>query len=309
MLEQKQSGVLLVSLKILGVGVLYFLLGKFAFAISVSNGIVTNAPFFAEGVGLAATILLGYFSAIGIFVGQFVLAVTSGVDLFSSIVIASINSLLAILGCFLFFRFRFSENITSFKNILLLSILILLLLQPLSALLGNFTLFRFGRIDRDIFWISSITWWLGNSIGQLIFVPLMLFLFTQKNKIEKLLLKDIVIALAAFMITFLLFKLTYYLDNSYTLLALFFLFPITLIFSTLGRPRMVLLSLLAMTIAAFIAISINVANLSVERIDTFMRLDLLIISLQLSGLMLTVLIDERKKQWMRLSGARISLGR
>jgi len=295
MLEQKQSGVLLVSLKILGVGVLYFLLGKFAFAISVSNGIVTNAPFFAEGVGLAATILLGYFSAIGIFVGQFVLAVTSGVDLFSSSVIASINSLLAILGCFLFSRFRFSENITSFKNILLLSILILLLLQPLSALLGNFTLFRFGRIDRDIFWISSITWWLGNSIGQLIFVPLMLFLFTQKNKIEKLLLKDIVIAFAAFMITFLLFKLTYYLDNSYTLLALFFLFPITLIFSTLGRPRMVLLSLLAMTIAAFVAISINVANLSVERIDTFMRLDLLIISLQLSGLMLTVLIDERKK--------------
>lgn len=295
MFAQKQSSVLLIFLKILGVGVLYFLLGKFAFAISVSNGIVTNAPFFAEGIGLAATILFGYFNAIGIFVGQFVLAVTSGVDLSSSIVIALINSLLAILGCLLFSRFRFSENITSFKNILLLSILILLLLQPLSALLGNFTLFGFGRIDQDIFWVSSVTWWLGNSIGQLVFVPLMFFLFTQKYKIRKLLLQDIVIAFAAFMLTFLLFKLTYYLDNSYTFLALFFLFPITLIFSTLGRPRTVLLSLLAMTIAAFFAISINVANLPVERLDTFMRLDLLIISLQLSGLMLTVLIDERKK--------------
>lgn len=115
---------------ILIVAIFYFILGKFAFAISVSNNIVTNAPFFAEGIRLAATILFGYINAVGIFIGQFVLAITSGVDVGSSIWISLVNSLLAVVGSYLFNKFRFGEGLLGFKNILLLSTLILLVIQP-----------------------------------------------------------------------------------------------------------------------------------------------------------------------------------
>lgn len=144
--------------------------------------------------------------------------------------------------------------------------------------------------------ISAITWWLGNSIGQLVLVPMLLLSFSKEFKIRNLLLKDIPIAIISFLATFLVFKFTYYIDSSYTLLALFFLFPLTFIFSVYGRTETVMLSLFSMTIAAFVAISLNLVNLSdINRWDTFMKLDLLIVSLQLSGLMLAFLLDDRNR--------------
>ena len=49
-----------------------------------------------------------------------------------------------------------------------------------------------------------------------------------------------------------------------------------------------------MTVAAFSAISLNVSRFSdIDSWDTFMKLDLLIVSLQLSGLILTFLLDDK----------------
>lgn len=280
----------------LAVALLYFLFGKFAFALSVSNGIITNVPFLAEGVGLSATILFGYFNAIGIFIGQLVLAVTSGVDLNVSIGISALNAILAIFGRFLFLRLKLSTSLNCVRDVIYLIVIILLIIQPLSAIFGNIFLLGYDRIGDAIFWGSAITWWLGNSIGQLIFVPVILFMFTQKYKTRVFLLHDLPIALFTFAITFMLFKVAYYVDNTYTFIALLFLFPITLLFSTQKEPKTVAFALLLLTIGAFLAISLNIMNISdVNRWETFMRLDLLIISLQISGLLLTVLISDRKK--------------
>lgn len=280
----------------MAVAILYFLLGKFAFAISVSNGIITNVPFFAEGIGLAATILFGYINAVGVFIGQLVLAITSGVDLSASLGISAINAILALFGRFLFYRFKLSTNLKCIRDVLLLSVLILLIIQPISAILGNVALFGFGKIGEEVFWGSAITWWMGNSIGQLILVPFLLFLFSQKYSAKAFLNHELPIAIAAFLFTFLLFKLTYYINSSYSFIMLLFLFPITLLFSAKKRPETVVLSLLLMTVAAFMAISWNVMYLpDISRSESFMRLDLLIISLQLSALILTFLITDRKR--------------
>ena len=296
MSAQVQNSFWPTAFRILAVAILYFLLGKLAFAISVSNGIITNVPFFAEGIGLAATILFGYINAVGVFVGQLVLAMTSGVDLNASLGISAINAALAVLGRFLFYRFKLSPNLKCIRDVLLLSALILLIIQPVSAILGNVALAGFGKIGEEVFWGSAITWWMGNSIGQLILVPFILFLFSQKYGAKAFLYHDLPIAIAAFLLTFLLFKLTYYIDSSYSFIILLFLFPVTLLFSTKKKPETVVLSLLFMTVAAFMAMSWNVMNLpDISRLETFMRLDLLIISLQLSALMLTVLIADRKR--------------
>lgn len=282
--------------RVLIVAVLYFMFGKFAFAISVSNGIVTNAPFFSEGVALASTILFGYFNAVGVFLGQFVLAITSGVDINSSILVSLINSLLAILGRYLFLKFKVTNSFLGFRNILLLSTIILLVVQPLSAILGNLILFQSEAVNLGVFIGSCITWWLGNSIGQLVLVPLLLIIFTQQFSLKSFVVRDFPIALLSFLGTFLIFKMTYNIDSSYTFLALFILFPLTLLFSAKGKPRTVVLSLFLMIVAAFTAISLNVVNLpDINRWDTFMKLDLLIISLVLCGLFLTFLLDDRRK--------------
>lgn len=282
--------------KVLIVAILYFMLGKFAFAISVSNGIVTNAPFFSEGVALASTIIFGYLNAIGVFLGQLVLAVTSGVDINSSIGVSLVNSILAILGRYLFLKFKVTDSFLGFKNILLLSTIILLVVQPLSAILGNIILFQSEEVSSGVFIGSCITWWLGNSIGQLVLVPFLLIIFVQPFGLRVFIIKDVPIALLSFLGTFLIFKLTYNIDSSYTFLALFILFPLTLLFSAKGKPGTVVLSLLSMIVAAFTAISLNVVNLpDINRWDTFMKLDLLIISLTLCGLFLTFLLDDRRK--------------
>jgi len=286
-------------LRILGVAILYFLFGKLAFAISVSHGIVTNVPFFAEGIGLASTLLYGYYSAIGVFIGQFVLAFTTGLPLGTSLIISAINSASAILGRYLFYRLSISVKLDSIKDLLKLYLLILFILQPMSAILGNFTLLEVGIIEKKFVISSIISWCLGNSIGQFAIVPLLLLLFSNKINLESILKFDVLIGLAAFIITFLVFKLTHTLNQSFTFVTLLILFPVTFIFSSKLKPASVSIALIFIVIAAFGVIStIDIQH--ENRLILILQVDLLILSLQSASLILSVLISELKRANLKI---------
>lgn len=66
--------------QLLALAVLYFVFGHISFLISVSHFIVTPVFFVAEGIALAAAILLGRKVWPGIFVGQLALALSSGLE-------------------------------------------------------------------------------------------------------------------------------------------------------------------------------------------------------------------------------------
>lgn len=283
------------------VAILYYLFGKLAFSISVANGIVTNVPFFAEGIGLSTTILWGLPAAIGIFSGQLLLALHSGVVLVPAIGISITNAALALFGRYIFQKLQLNKQIETIRDITYLSALILFVIQPLSAIIGNYLLFKSMFSDPAGLFPMIITWWLGNSIGQLPMVPFVLFIFARKYKLPSLLREDVPVALVALIITFLIFRVTNYIDSSLVLATLMFLLPITLIISTQKKPETVVLALLFMTISAFFAISANIIELEKSnKSEIFMRLDLLIISLQLSGMIISVLISNLKKAQEKL---------
>ena len=195
-------------------------------------------------------------------------------------------------GRFLFYKLRLNPEIKNIRDISYLAFIILFVVQPLSAIIGNTLLFS-GQFDIHIFVPMVIFWWFGNSIGQLVMVPFVLFVLTHKYNIKSLLTLDMPVALGALLVTYLLFRLTNNLDNSFVFVTLMFLLPVTLLISTQKNPETVVLALLFMTIAAFFAISAEMSPLpQYNLVETYMRLDLLIISLQLSGLLLSVLIAD-----------------
>ncbi|MBB1127125.1 ATP-binding protein [Thiospirillum jenense] len=295
-------------LNILTVAFTYFLFGKLAFFMSVSNEIVTNVPFFSEGISLASTILFGNLMAIGVFAGQFSLALSSSLPLETAIAIGLTNATLAIFGRFLFRKLRISPRFRTPKDVLLLAGLIALVLQPTSAILSNLALLSSGTIQSIVFLQSIFAWWAGNVIGQLSIVPILLLWFKKKQYFKTNMTKELLTALLVFIAVFLLFKFTQVLDSRYTFIVLMFLFPITFLFAAQVRTETFALSALSMTIAAFVAVAFSQVNfLYSNRIETFMQLDLIIIGLHISGLILVVLINHLKSIQTQLISSKTKL--
>ena len=160
--------------RMLLVAVLYFLAGQLSFSLSVSHGIVTMVVFMAEGVSLAAAILWGPRIWPGIFVGQFFLAASQGLGWPLAAGIACVNSLEAVIGVGLFRRLKLQPDLSRLRDIALLLSIIVAVLQPISATGGVLLLWNAGVIGFDEIDANWLSWWMGNSIGQLMVAPMLL---------------------------------------------------------------------------------------------------------------------------------------
>ncbi|HVP13241.1 MAG TPA: MASE1 domain-containing protein [Phycisphaerae bacterium] len=158
--------------------ILYPLLGKLSFSLSVVQANVTMVVFAPEGVSLAALILFGRRLWPGTFIGQFVLAWMSGVPLGVSLAHSAINSAEAAIGATLFQRLGMRRELDRLRDAILLFALCALVLQPFSATLGTVALQLGGRIVAGTYAVTWFSWWLGNTIGQFIVVPLLLTWFS-----------------------------------------------------------------------------------------------------------------------------------
>ena len=164
----------------------YFIAGKFSLFLSDSHDFISIVLFASEGFALAGVILFGPRLWFGIFIGQLILALSSNVSFISSLSIASINSIEALIGVLLFQRLAISKELSTIKDITKLSFLILLVLQPFSAILNNLVLSYLsytgiGSLINDVFF-----WWFGNILGQLLFTPFLLLVYAQRNNIDLL---------------------------------------------------------------------------------------------------------------------------
>jgi len=171
-------------IKIFLVAVSYFLAGNLSLAISPDNShnIVTVVVFSAEGIALASAILFGKRVWIGVFIGQFFLAYYNGMGWQPSLGIAMVNSAEAILAVVLFKKFHLNKNLSTFWDVLGLILIIVLFLQPFSALLGNFILVKFHVIEAKEYLHSSFFWFIGNMMGQLLVAPTILLLYANITK-------------------------------------------------------------------------------------------------------------------------------
>ncbi len=162
-----------------GLASLYFVFGHLSFFIAVSHYIVTPVFFISEGIALSMIILLGRRVWPGVFIGQLALAVSTGLGVMPSLIIALINSIEAILGVTLFKRWKIDPALNGTQHFGRFVALIFLILQPFSATFGAATLYYFDAIQPpQDFFLIWVNWWFGNCLGQFLVAPLLLVLFS-----------------------------------------------------------------------------------------------------------------------------------
>ena len=171
-------------MRILLLTLLYYITGKISLSIAQDESIITIVIFGAEGFALASVLLFGRSLWPGIFLGQFLLAMSTGIPVFSSGLVALTNVGEAILAVILFYHFGLHKRLSTLRDVIGLSLLIILILQPISAVFGTLSLCLTNTITCDIFFHSIFSWWFGNTMGQLLMTPLLLLLYANKNKLH-----------------------------------------------------------------------------------------------------------------------------
>ncbi|MDD5716876.1 MAG: PAS domain S-box protein [Sulfuricurvum sp.] len=179
--------------QIVGLSVTYFIFGRLGLMIDNPSGYVS--PIWpAAGFALTGLLFFGYRVWLGIFIGSFLtnLPISSGIfsfsgDIHSFVIPLSIafgSTVQALTGAFLINRYLDLNNgLIKTKDIVLFYLLAGLLSCLISPLWGVNTLFFSGIITGNDYVFSILTWWVGDTLGVLLIVPLIFLLFAEPKAI------------------------------------------------------------------------------------------------------------------------------
>jgi signal transduction histidine kinase len=126
------------------------------------------------GIALAAILLLGYRAWPAIFVGAFLVNLTTAGDIPTSLAIATGNTLEAVAGAWLVNRFAGGKNVFDRPQGVFKFALAAAISAVLSPAFGVTSLALEGFADWTKYGAIWATWWLGDIAGDLIFTPLVL---------------------------------------------------------------------------------------------------------------------------------------
>src|SRR4029434_11201685 len=153
--------------------VVYFIAGKFGLMLASLHA-SASAVWPAAGIALAALIVLGYRACPAICVGAFLVNVTTAGNIATSLAIASGNTLEAVCGAWLVNRFAGGitvfdrpQGVVKFALAAVVSTIIGPAFGVTSRALGGFA-------DWDNFGAIWLTWWLGDTTGDLLIAPLII---------------------------------------------------------------------------------------------------------------------------------------
>lgn len=169
--QRPQMSSIQLSMVLCGLAAIYFLAGKFGLRLADFHPSATPVwP--PTGISLAAFLLLGYWVWPAIFLGAFVVNVTTAGSIATSLGIATGNTLEGLLGAFLVNHFAngrkvFAQQRDTFMFVLLAA----LLSTTVSATCGVTSLTMGGYADWERYSTIWITWWLGDAVGALIVTP------------------------------------------------------------------------------------------------------------------------------------------
>jgi PAS domain S-box-containing protein len=159
--------------------VLYFCAGSFGLSLAHVHP-SASAVWPPSGIALAAILLWGFRLWPGIFLGAFAVNLAAVGSVVTALSIAAGNTLEAILGATLVFRFANGLNaFEQTKNILKFILLAGILSTAVCALIGVTSLSFGGLAQWDDFFNIWLTWWLGDGVGNLIVGSLLVLWVSQ----------------------------------------------------------------------------------------------------------------------------------
>ncbi len=168
--------------KISGITIAYFLVGKLSILMAIPPG-YSSPVWPAAGIALGGILLYGYSVWPGIFLGSFLVNAFTSMDTASAgaiiqsltipFLISTGASLQAMAGAFLINRFsRFPVNLERLHDIFKTIVLGGPVSCVVNATIGVVTLWAYSSIQAGDFIQNWRTWWIGDTIGVLIVIPI-----------------------------------------------------------------------------------------------------------------------------------------
>src|SRR6266513_749071 len=177
----------------------YFVVGKLGLILGFSSSTAVWPP---AGIALAAPLLLGYRVWPAVFVGSFLVNVTTEGSVWTTLGVASGNTLEGLLGAFLVTRFAGGRNVFGrARDILVFAALAGLLGTAVSATIGVTSLALGGYASWGRFGAIWLTWWLGDVAGALVVAPALILWGRRAPDLERRDLLGLALLLLALALT------------------------------------------------------------------------------------------------------------
>ena len=158
----------------LGIAAAYFVAGKLGLRLAYVNA-SASAVWPCSGIAIAALLLYGLRLWPAIFVGAFLVNLTTAGTIATSLAISSGNTLEALAAAYLVLHSAGGRNaFQRSQNIFRFALFAGILATAISATLGSTTLVVGGLATWSHFGAIWSTWWLGDAVGAVIVTPLIL---------------------------------------------------------------------------------------------------------------------------------------
>jgi TolB-like protein/integral membrane sensor domain MASE1/class 3 adenylate cyclase len=174
------------GLPLIGIlAVIYFMAGKLGLMLASLHA--SASPVWPPaGIALAGLLLLGYRAWPAIFIGAFLVNVTTAGNVATSFAIATGNTLEALVGAWLVNRFADGTNVFDRPQGVFKFALVAAISTIISPAFGLTSLSFAGFADWANYGAIWLTWWLGDVAGDLVFTPLvLLWSVTSKRRWNK----------------------------------------------------------------------------------------------------------------------------
>jgi diguanylate cyclase (GGDEF)-like protein len=157
-----------------GIAATYFVAGKLGLRLAYVNA-SASAVWPCSGIAIAALLLCGLRVWPAIFVGAFLVNLTTAGTVATSLAISSGNTLEALAAAYLVLHSAGGRNaFQRSQNIFRFALFAGILATAISATLGSTTLVVSGLAAWSHFGAIWSTWWLGDAVGAVIVTPLIL---------------------------------------------------------------------------------------------------------------------------------------
>lgn len=162
------------AFQIIALAAVYFIAGKFGLTMAFVHPSST-AVWPATGIALAALLTFGYRVWPGIFLGAFLVNLTTAGSALTSLGIAAGNTLEPVLGAYLVSRFANGRKcFESVQDTVKFAILAGVVSSAVSATMGVTSLSLGGFAKWADFKVIWTTWWLGDTVGAAVVAPLLI---------------------------------------------------------------------------------------------------------------------------------------
>jgi diguanylate cyclase (GGDEF)-like protein len=160
---------------------LYYVAGRLGLGLAFVNP-STTAVWPPSGIALAAFLLLGNYSGIGIFIGAFLVNIAISGSVPSSLAIAIGNTLEGFIGATLINRFAHGTRVfDKATDVFKFALFTGLISTVVSATIGTTSIVLNSLAPASDYATIWLTWWLGDAGGTLILAPALVLFATKQN--------------------------------------------------------------------------------------------------------------------------------